>query len=1255
MPPVIPTPPGKPWIEGDGANTPYVLKWQGVETGLGRVVGYAIEVRVYGAGGDGNFKQLTANSGSKATRYGLANMDMQPGAAYAFRVAALVQTGAGAQQQGGYGDASAPLECEHVRAKGQSSSSGLQKQSSRPEARVSSASRGRSGRNFSDDVEPDPDLVVSSANLGRASSANAGGTSYQGNRSVGDVKREMEAWEQRWADAHDGARPSVQDKVSSKEYQELARMHKQLRRSEKTAAEQPTGGGGGGEEVGGGGGGGGGGGSSSFKKSEGRSGGESSRGGHGGSSRRGKSGGEGRSRDREGRSRGEGRSRNRDRGGGGGGGGGEGSGAADVSTLRDEELKLSKGLERWEAEYEKKHGKKPRSGDRSDSRYYSETYKKRAEIRAKISRLEAGGGGGGAEPSGKSGKSGRSSRSGKSSRSTAEAAAPTAAEVAAEVSGIDASKDAAPPNAASSVASKMYAEQLAAKAGGELPPEVGKMSDNALGQAVELFKKYDSDGDGVLGYSEFYALMTELAKLAGRKHDPVSLRAVFHQLDVDNSRELDFIEFVQLAATGFSAAPVKGVRRQTRKVSAEDEAAMEEAFDEVSEWQPEATHKPPPKNDEERMIQEWAAEFAQDGLTVAEVRRGSQLFRERDHDRRGAISPRSFFEVMKSIGAAQGQEFSLSELQGMLRRADSDADGDVDFYELLQLLARQKRLQAAKEEDVNERQLRMAMQAQARESSAVRLQTEKEERAREEERRQEEMAKLTDEMNAAAARAALLSEEEAEEAAAEAAALAAAGLAAEEAAAQAAAHVAEAHGHPVGSHAAMQAESRVSAMDTLHDQYHSMLLEQLYIEEVLEHHPHLAEGMIECAVKFYESFDVNRNGMLDKDDFVKGMKAYARTPEAKAHAGEEKAATLIKRAHLEVEFSKADANHDQQLTICEFVRYLGRDKTVNVLPEALAAACGYELPPGMHYLHHEGDEEELPEDLTRKPTKGRVSSAMATRQANFNKRKQNEAAEAAAAQAQAQAQAAAAQKQQELSRISFATKQAMQAQIPPGLTPPQQQQFMMQQAMAQMPPNLTPEQQQQFMMMTQQQVMMQMQQQQGQQQGQPGQPAQKKKGFMSRMMSSATSAAYKAVDDIEHMVEGDQMNYMVEAAAAHTAKGRAPGKASFTGSEASSGTQAGRKGSGHPGVSFAQAQLKQDGTKVEAEQSFAKLHPGARASGRGNFMKTSGIDAKQMAAGGKRNAKLNAMEGKMAGGAAKMAGKAGTSKFNGALNFMAAF
>ena len=53
---------------------------------------------------------------------------------------------------------------------------------------------------------------------------------------------------------------------------------------------------------------------------------------------------------------------------------------------------------------------------------------------------------------------------------------------------------------------------------------------------------------------------------------------------------------------------------------------------------------------------------------------------------------------MVKAGAADGVEYTEAELQGLLRRADLDADGDIDFYELTELLSRQKRLRKHVEE-----------------------------------------------------------------------------------------------------------------------------------------------------------------------------------------------------------------------------------------------------------------------------------------------------------------------------------------------------------------------------------------------------------------------------------------------------------------------------------------------------------------------------------------------------------------------------
>ena len=61
----------------------------------------------------------------------------------------------------------------------------------------------------------------------------------------------------------------------------------------------------------------------------------------------------------------------------------------------------------------------------------------------------------------------------------------------------------------------------------------------------------------------------------------------------------------------------------------------------------------------------------------------------------------------------------------------------------------------------------------------------------------------------------------------------------------------------------------------------------------------------------------------------------------------------FKRQHLEVEFTHADTSKDGQVTICEFVRYIGRDGRLNVVPEAMAETVGYELPAGMEFVRED--------------------------------------------------------------------------------------------------------------------------------------------------------------------------------------------------------------------------------------------------------------------------------------------------------------
>ena len=206
------SPPGKPWVEGDGTNVPYVLKWPPVTSSGARIVGYAVEVRAYGAGGDRSFKPLNANTGSKAARYGLSSFAMGVGAAYAFRVAA-VTAGAAGKEMGAFSAASEPLECAQLHKAGASGAK-------------------------ENPLAVRPASVAVSRQLTRVGDDSSTTT-------VSDVKMEMHAWEMKFERQH-GQRPTVSDKVSSKEYQALAKRHKHLRREEAVGGDGGGNGGGGG-------------------------------------------------------------------------------------------------------------------------------------------------------------------------------------------------------------------------------------------------------------------------------------------------------------------------------------------------------------------------------------------------------------------------------------------------------------------------------------------------------------------------------------------------------------------------------------------------------------------------------------------------------------------------------------------------------------------------------------------------------------------------------------------------------------------------------------------------------------------------------------------------------------------------------------------------------------------------------------------------------------------------------------------------
>ena len=80
-------------------------------------------------------------------------------------------------------------------------------------------------------------------------------------------------------------------------------------------------------------------------------------------------------------------------------------------------------------------------------------------------------------------------------------------------------------------------------------------------QAVAQFRKHDSDGDGVLEYAEFAALVRGLTSGAGgARYDQMQLRAAFHRLDSDHSRTIDLAEYMKLMQPPSGGAPLEAVR-----------------------------------------------------------------------------------------------------------------------------------------------------------------------------------------------------------------------------------------------------------------------------------------------------------------------------------------------------------------------------------------------------------------------------------------------------------------------------------------------------------------------------------------------------------------------------------------------------------------------------------------------------------------------------------------------------------------------
>ena len=526
-------------------------------------------------------------------------------------------------------------------------------------------------------------------------------------------------------------------------------------------------------------------------------------------------------------------------------------------------------IEKWESDFLVREGRRPGAADRASSRFFVATYHKRLELASLEGDGEASGAGGeGRGVSGRRHKHKHKSRGGggaaalpvaqgdaasagwREGRANASIGVGFAADTKANGGGVEA-HFASPGFVA-------YSSLIEAKAGA--PGAVAErdtespdldLNETQLAKAVRAFRKHDSDGDGTLQYAEFAAAVRDMVEGDGRPVEQLHLRAAFHRLDSDHSKSIDFHEYLQLCHPDHGSG-----------------AARTDA------------------------LHSLLYDLEEDGLSKDDVERAANAFRRHDADRRGALSPRSFGLVVGKLALADGHKYTDDELAGLMRRADLDADGEVDFYELLKLLSRQKRVLKAKslvDERRKERQVAADREVEAKQRADL-------------EAAEAKVAATRDEASRAA---------DAQQKASRLAHLE------EEIAAQRNRGANE-------KRAALQASGADVAFITL-------LNEELERDGAMRAHAHVPAEVGRCAVRLYNKFETRRDGRLRCEDFVQAMKAYG------VALGNQSA---YKKSILERAFTMADSTNAGSLSIGDFIRYVGQGGVLHVNPVALATVAG---------------------------------------------------------------------------------------------------------------------------------------------------------------------------------------------------------------------------------------------------------------------------------------------------------------------------
>ncbi|OAR05808.1 hypothetical protein LLEC1_03774, partial [Akanthomyces lecanii] len=160
------------------------------------------------------------------------------------------------------------------------------------------------------------------------------------------------------------------------------------------------------------------------------------------------------------------------------------------------------------------------------------------------------------------------------------------------------------------------------------------LTEDQVAEFKEAFSLFDKDGDGQITTKELGTVMRSL----GQNPSESELQDMINEVDADNNGTIDFPEFLTMMA------------RKMKDTDSEEE--IMEAF-KVWTW-------------------------TMDAVELTSTNQ-VQVF---DRDNNGFISAAELRHVMTSIG----EKLTDDEVDEMIREADQDGDGRIDYNEFVQLM-----------------------------------------------------------------------------------------------------------------------------------------------------------------------------------------------------------------------------------------------------------------------------------------------------------------------------------------------------------------------------------------------------------------------------------------------------------------------------------------------------------------------------------------------------------------------------------------